>query len=236
MKTSTTRNSLMTTVALLGMAVFPLSGAQEQVKATSSTAAANPDGSAPTAMQEKAMADNHQDAEMAKDAKEMPRFEDAKELIAAIQPASGSNVKGSVLFKKVSGGVEITARIGGLEPNSKHGIHIHEFGDITATDATSAGGHFNPEHHDHALPETAERHAGDLGNLVADEDGNATLSLTVENLSLTRGDHPIVGRAVIIHEKVDDGGQPTGNAGARIGAGVIGVSAPAEDSDTAMSR
>jgi superoxide dismutase, Cu-Zn family len=91
-------------------------------------------------------------------------------------------------------------------------------------DATSAGGHFNPEGHPHALPDQEKRHAGDFGNLKADGDGNATLTLTVDNITLNCGGHGILGRAVIVHAKPDDGGQPTGNAGDRIGAGVIGLS------------
>lgn len=145
-------------------------------------------------------------------------------LIALINPVGDSNVKGTVVFEKVADGVKVTAEVGGLEPNSKHGFHIHEFGDLGAADATSAGGHFNPEGHDHALPDKEPRHAGDLGNLEADAEGVAKFEITVGNITLGYGKHGILGRAVIIHEKMDDGGQPTGNAGDRIGAGVIGIS------------
>ncbi len=145
-------------------------------------------------------------------------------LVAIISPVGGSNVKGSVVFEKVAEGVKVTADVGGFEPNTKHGFHVHEFGDLGSDDATSAGGHFNPDGHDHALPETEVRHGGDLGNLSADEDGHATLTLTVDNIELGAGTKGILGRAVIIHAKEDDGGQPTGNAGDRIAAGVIGIS------------
>ena len=96
-------------------------------------------------------------------------------------------------------------------------------GDDTVNDGASAGGHYNPEGHEHALPEKAMRHAGDLGNLTADAMGKARLELTVDNISVAGPKNPILGRGVIIHEKVDDGGQPTGNAGGRIACGVIGV-------------
>jgi len=145
-------------------------------------------------------------------------------LVAIIHPVGDSNVKGSVTFEKEGAGVRVTADVGGFEPNTKHGFHIHEFGDLGSPDATSAGGHFNPSNHDHALPEEEMRHEGDLGNLSADENGHATLSLLVDNIMLGAGKKGILGRAVIIHAKEDDGGQPTGNAGDRIAAGVIGIS------------
>ncbi|WP_411827744.1 superoxide dismutase family protein [Luteolibacter sp. AS25] len=145
-------------------------------------------------------------------------------LIAVIYPVKDSNVKGTVVFEKVEEGVKVTANVGGLEPNSKHGFHIHEFGDMASADATSAGGHFNPDGHDHALPDKDMRHSGDLGNLEADENGAAKLEITVKGITLDAGKTGILGRGVIIHAKEDDGGQPTGNAGDRIGAGVIGIS------------
>ncbi len=144
------------------------------------------------------------------------------QLLATIMPVGDSNVRGSVLFEKVSDGVRVTARIGGLEKNQEHAFHVHEFGDLTSDDGTSAGGHFNPEGHDHGLPDQENRHAGDLGNLKADDNGNATHTVTVKNLKLN-GKNSILGRAVIVHAKPDDGGQPTGNAGDRIGAGTIGL-------------
>lgn len=155
-------------------------------------------------------------------------LEQVTELIAVMQPANDSDVSGTVLFEQADDGVKVTAKIGGLSPNAKHAIHVHNLGDITAADGTSAGGHYNPEGHDHGLPGAEHRHAGDFGNLETDGDGNATLTLTAENISLAGSKNPVIGRAVIIHEKEDDGGQPTGNAGPRIAMGVIGVSKVAE--------
>jgi Cu-Zn family superoxide dismutase len=145
------------------------------------------------------------------------------ELIATVIPVSGSNVKGSVTFKKVPEGVEVTVSVGGLEPGSEHGFHVHEFGNVNSSDGNSAGGHYNPEGHDHGLMEKNMRHAGDLGNLKADNEGNANKTFTVDNITLAGMKNPIIGRAVVIHAKKDDGGQPTGNAGDRIGVGVIGI-------------
>jgi Cu-Zn family superoxide dismutase len=134
-------------------------------------------------------------------------------------------VKGTITFRQTEGGVAVTANVTGLEPNSKHGFHVHEFGDPSSDDGSAMGGHYNPEGHAHALPASgdAERHAGDFGNLEADADGNATFNMTFENISLAGKKNPILGRGLIVHEKPDDGGQPTGNAGGRIAQAVIGV-------------
>ena len=130
----------------------------------------------------------------------------------------------SVTFTKVGDTVQVVADITGLTPG-KHGFHIHEFGDCSAADASSAGGHFNPMKKPHGAPDAAERHAGDLGNLEADSTGKAHLELKDIMLKLS-GENCIMGRGVIVHEKVDDWSQPTGNAGGRVACGVIGVAKP----------
>jgi len=169
----------------------------------------------------------HYQAQMHKDkAKAMHHaawWESVDHLVAVMMPTEGNAVRGTVHFKEVKDGVHITGEFSGLNPNAKHAIHIHEFGDLTKDDGTSAGGHYNPEGHDHALPDSKARHAGDLGNLETDSDGNATLDMTVDNITLVDLENPIIGRGMIIHAKMDDGGQPTGNAGARIAYGVIGI-------------
>ncbi len=145
--------------------------------------------------------------------------------VAVLTPTEGNAVTGEVMFEQIDADrVRITAEVSGLTPNAQHGFHIHEFGDISAADGTATGGHYNPQGHDHALP-TGEsaRHAGDLGNLTADANGDASYGMIVENLSIAGAMNPILGRGVIVHAKPDDGGQPTGNAGARIAQGVIGV-------------
>lgn len=143
--------------------------------------------------------------------------------IAVVHPTQGNTCAGTVTFTQVPQGVKVVAKISGLTPNQQHAFHVHEFGDSSATDGTSAGGHYNPEGHDHGLPDQAHRHAGDLGNLSADAAGNAHYEVTVDNITIAGMTNPIIGRSVIIHAKPDDGGQPVGNAGARIGCGVIGV-------------
>lgn len=149
---------------------------------------------------------------------------DVKQLVAVLLPTKGNKASGTLTFTDKGGGkVEIVAKVSGLTPNAKHAYHIHEFGDVRGDDGKMTGGHYNPEGHEHALPDKPVRHAGDLGNLQADSQGNATRTIVVENISLFGEKNPIVGRAVIVHAGEDDGGQPTGNAGARIAQGVIGI-------------
>jgi Cu-Zn family superoxide dismutase len=144
--------------------------------------------------------------------------------VAVIHPTKGNKVYGIVRFAPTEGGVRVTADLHGLPPNSTHGFHIHEYGDCSAPDASSAGGHYNPEHHEHAGPKVEMRHAGDLGNIKADANGDAHLDLTVDNITVDGSKNPILGRAVIVHQKADDlKSQPTGDAGARIACGVIGL-------------
>jgi len=142
--------------------------------------------------------------------------------VAVLHPTKGNDVSGAVYFKRTKDGIEVTADVMGLSPG-KHGFHIHEFGDCTAPDGTSAGGHFNPENQPHAGPDQAQRHAGDLGNIQADAGGNAHYDRTDTHLKFN-GPDSIIGRGVIVHAGADDlVSQPSGNAGPRAACGVIGV-------------
>lgn len=143
--------------------------------------------------------------------------------VAVLHPTQGSKASGKITFTQDGDKVKVVAHIEGLTPNQKHAFHIHQFGDCSAPDGASAGGHYNPESHSHALPETAQRHAGDLGNVEANANGIAHYEVTITNASIAGVKNPIIGRGVIVHAKPDDGGQPVGNAGARIACGVIGV-------------
>lgn len=143
-------------------------------------------------------------------------------LEAKIEPTAGNSVYGTVRFTaQANGSVQVVADLEGLGPNVTHAIHVHETGDCSAPDGMSAGAHYNPEAKPHALPQAEERHAGDLGNLTADASGTSHFVLTVTNISLATGKNPILGKSVIVHAKSDDGSQPAGNAGARLGCGVI---------------
>jgi superoxide dismutase, Cu-Zn family len=152
-----------------------------------------------------------------------------KEAIAVINPASGSNCKGIVRFTDTGDGVKVVADLEGLTPNGKHGFHVHEFGDCSAADATSAGSHYDAaatHHHGKPDDQMNMRHSGDLGNVEADANGKAHYEVTVQGVSIDGTTGPIIGRGVIVHAKPDDFGQPVGNAGGRIGCGVIGVAKP----------
>jgi len=146
--------------------------------------------------------------------------------VAVLHPTAGQKCHGLVRFTQEGDSVKVVADIEGLIPGQKHAFHIHQYGDCSAPDGMSAGGHYNPEAHQHGLPESENRHAGDLGNVQADDQGKAHYEITVSNVSIIGAKNPIIGRGVIVHAKVDDGGQPVGNAGARIACGVIGVANP----------
>ena len=147
---------------------------------------------------------------------------DVDEAICVLHPTEGNDVTGTVTFTKSGNGVKVVADVKGLTPG-KHGFHVHEYGDCSAPDATSAGGHFNPEGVEHGGPDADVRHVGDMGNLEAGDDGTAHLEYTDDMIQLT-GEHGIIGRAIIVHADEDDlTSQPTGAAGARVACGVIGV-------------
>jgi Cu-Zn family superoxide dismutase len=138
---------------------------------------------------------------------------------ATLESKSGSQVKGTVTFTKTGDEVQVVADIEGLKPGN-HGFHIHEKGDCSAPDASTAGGHFNPMMGHHGGPATMERHAGDLGNIVADASGKAHLDWKGK-LDLA-GTKSIIGKSIVVHEKEDDlKTDPSGNSGARVACGVI---------------
>lgn len=150
-----------------------------------------------------------------------PGQQGPRNAVAVIMPTEGNSAHGVVKFSQDGREVHVVAEIRGLDPGSKHGFHIHQFGDMTLPNGTSMGGHYNPGETDHALPDKEMRHAGDLGNVEADANGVARLDRTFTGFNLGRRGS-VIGRGVVVHALPDDGGQPTGNAGARIGYGVIG--------------
>lgn len=144
---------------------------------------------------------------------------------AKIQSASG--VGGTVTFSEQGSTVTIEARLTGVAAG-EHGFHVHETGVCTPPDYTSAGGHFNPTAAPHGAPSDAAHHAGDLGNITIAADGTGTLSIASSMLSVAAGPNAVVGKAVVVHEKADDlKTQPTGDAGGRVGCGVVEAGAPA---------
>jgi Cu-Zn family superoxide dismutase len=139
----------------------------------------------------------------------------------AFQSKSGSTLAGSGTLTEASAGVQVALALQNVPPG-EHGAHVHEKGDCSAPDGSSAGGHFNPAAHSHALPESDPRHLGDLGNITIGADGTGTIDIVAPGANLKAGDaSSFLGKAIIIHEKEDDGGQPVGNAGGRIGCAQI---------------
>jgi superoxide dismutase, Cu-Zn family len=143
----------------------------------------------------------------------------------ALEPRSGSAVTGAVEVMPMGDGVHVTVRVANATPG-KHGLHFHEKGDCSAPDASSAGGHWNPDGVTHGAPDKDPHHAGDLGNIEIGSDGTGTASAHLKGYTATAGDRSVIGKALILHEKEDDlTTQPTGNAGGRIACAVI-VEAP----------
>ena len=150
----------------------------------------------------------------------------AASAVAKLSAKGGSQARGEIKFTQAGSRVRIVGEVTGLAPGAK-GLHIHEKGDCSAADATSAGAHFDPREPKnwstrHGGPHTAERHAGDLGNIVFDQNGKAVVNLMVGGIAVDRGPIGIIGRAVVVHFEADDlKTDPTGDAGARAACGVI---------------
>lgn len=144
--------------------------------------------------------------------------------------AAGSSVTGDLTLANEGAGVSILGEIHGLAPGKEHGFHIHETGECALPDFKSAGEHFNPTMDPHGGPKSKARHLGDIPNAKADENGRATINLTVDGVTLgdtDDGPAQILGKAFIVHAMPDDyKTQPSGNSGARVACGVIRRAAP----------
>lgn len=149
----------------------------------------------------------------------------AKSATVNLASASGSLVSGKLTVVPMGNGVHLTGEVGGLSPGSTHAIHIHEKGDCSAADASSAGGHFNPAAQPHGKVGSGAHHGGDMDNLVANAEGVAQVNAHAEGVTLGGGAaNDVAGKAVIVHAAADDyRTQPTGNAGGRVACGVITV-------------
>lgn len=124
-------------------------------------------------------------------------------------------------FKKSRTGVDANLKISGLQPNSVHGIHIHDVGVCLSPSFETSGDHFNPSSQPHGAPGTAHSHLGDLGNVTADNNGNFSGTIFIKDAT-SDGPNGILRRSLIVHEKTDDmKTQPSGDSGARIACLVI---------------
>jgi Cu-Zn family superoxide dismutase len=153
-----------------------------------------------------------------------------KKAVAVLEPTGTNNVHGTITFEDMGNHVHVSGSVTGLAPNSVHGFHIHQFGDISSTDGSSAGPHYNPggTAHQHGDLNAANAHAGDFGNITADASGTAKVDLMVHSISIAGVKNPIIGRAIVVHANRDDFTQSPpsatpGNSGARIAVGVIGI-------------
>ena len=141
---------------------------------------------------------------------------------ASLDSRSGSNAKGTVNFVWQGHDVLVSGNFSGLKPNAEQGFHVHEKGDCTALDATSAGGHFNPDTKSHGMPGSESSHAGDMPNIKSDTNGNASYSAKLSGFAVNNGPNGILGRSVVVHRDPDDyKSQPAGNSGPRIACGLI---------------
>lgn len=155
-------------------------------------------------------------------AAEMPEETGMQEATATLRTADGTEV-GTVTFTEDSmgGQVHVAANLHDVAGDGMHGIHLHENGECSAPDFTSAGGHFNPDGVDHACPPTSPRHAGDFGN-VEISGGSGSLDLDTDLVTVDAGTKSVVGHAVILHAGEDDcTSQPSGAAGPRYACGVV---------------
>jgi Cu-Zn family superoxide dismutase len=142
---------------------------------------------------------------------------------AELRNAAGERV-GLATFTTSNTGASLAISVTGLTPG-RHGIHIHQNGECTPPDFTSAGDHFNPSALEHGLENPEGPHAGDLPNLEVEPDGSADTTLPFAPELLRPGDRSIVGAhpaALVIHAEADDQRtDPSGNSGDRVVCGVI---------------
>ncbi|KAD7478236.1 hypothetical protein E3N88_01372 [Mikania micrantha] len=228
------------------MNVLAQVSARASIKTTPSSLQLTDDDVSPTIMPTKGCDDNEGIPQTLKKSDKSNRSRRRMGSLKAVAVITGvdNSVKGSLHFvQEANAGVtQVRGKITGLKPGL-HGFHIHAFGDTT-NGCNSTGPHFNPLNKDHGAPWDDARHAGDLGNIVAGQDGSCSIALKLSHFGSIRqrpfdifilliplsGQYSILGRAVVIHADSDDLGRgnhelskTTGNAGARVGCGVIGL-------------
>ena len=143
--------------------------------------------------------------------------------VAAIKgTAPDSTISGTAALVDTPEGLKVSVNVSNVPPGT-HGFHIHEFGSCEDT-GKAAGGHYNPMNSPHGMimkDGSKKAHAGDLGNIEIGADGTGKLEAVIKGVTLSNGKETVGGRAIILHEKADDFGQPVGNAGGRIACGPI---------------
>ena len=154
----------------------------------------------------------------------LPTETPAAQAHARIVSLSDSGVTGMAVFTQNGDQITLTIEIQNASPGI-HAVHIHETGDCSSPDGKSAGGHWNPTGVAHGKWGEGEFHLGDIGNITVGEDGTGSIELTTDLWEIGTGsDVDVVGKGIIVHAGADDfTSQPSGNAGARIGCGVIAL-------------
>jgi superoxide dismutase, Cu-Zn family len=156
-----------------------------------------------------------------------------EEATAQLEDTDGNPV-GTANFLEGPQGVTINVTLQpgqqAVEPG-EHGIHIHEKGDISP-DFEAAGEHFNPTNAQHGFNNPQGSHAGDLENIIVNDDGSANYTTTTNRITLSGGENSILdsdGSALVIHQSADDyQTDPSGNSGDRLVAGIIKEAATGE--------
>ena len=140
---------------------------------------------------------------------------------ATLSPTTGNSAMGTVKLTQLGdGSVRVAIDLTGVPPGV-HGFHIHDKGDC-GDNGNAAGGHFNPASTEHGSPNADPHHAGDFGNVTADDNGRVRHEFTTRSITVEAGATSAVGHAIILHANPDDlKTQPTGNAGGRIACGVV---------------
>jgi len=140
---------------------------------------------------------------------------------ADLEPTAGNEIRGTAQFSQQGGQVMLTVELRNA-PAGTHAVHIHELGDCSAPDASSAGGHWNPTAEDHGHWGTAPYHLGDIGNVEVGQDGTGSLTINTDLWSIGGAEHDVLGKSVVVHAGADDfTSQPAGDSGGRIACGVI---------------
>ena len=190
----------------IGLAVILAACSREQPEGAPRT----PDSAAPTVAEKATPAEPVSDA------------------VAQVAPTQGNTVTGSLALTQSTAGVHITGAIQGLKPDAEFGFHVHEKGDCSAPDGSSAGGHFNPTQAQHGNPTGSAHHAGDMVNIRSNAEGVAQVD-TIATGTALHGDPTtdVMGKAIVVHESPDDyTTQPSGNSGKRVACGVIATPSP----------
>lgn len=141
--------------------------------------------------------------------------------------STGTGIAGTITFTQNGASVDVTAAITGVSTDGEHGMHLHQYGDLSSTTGASAGAHYDPLATGiHACPPNTNRHMGDMGNWTVTA-GAISQTKSLDIITLT-GPNSIIGRAVVLHGVADDcTTQPAGGVSPpRWAYCVIGVANP----------